>query len=185
MENRKPALFLDRDGVVNKNIGYVSKISNFEFFPEIMEICTLAQNAGLPIVVVTNQSGIGRGYFTEEDFSLLTKWMIEKFKKNKIQISLVLHAPEEHEEKTQILNPGRRKPSPVMFFEAERKLQLDLCRSVMIGDSETDMIAADRAGIENRVLIHGASTNSVATVIVADHKACLSAVSTILFPERE
>ena len=76
------AVFLDRDGVINKNLGYVSDISRFEFFPEIMEICFLAEKKGFPIVVVTNQSGIGRGYFTVEDYNILTKWMIEEFKKN-------------------------------------------------------------------------------------------------------
>jgi len=79
----------------------------------------------------------------------------------------------------------RRKPSPEMFFEAERNLQLDLCRSVMIGDSETDMIAAERAGIKVRVLINESSINSAATIIVPDHEACLHAVSAILIPEGE
>ena len=185
MDNRKPALFLDRDGVINKNLGYVSDISRFEFFPEIMEICFLAEKKGFPIVVVTNQSGIGRGYFTVEDYNILTNWMIEEFKKNSITISLVLHAPEDPEKTTHKLNSTRRKPSPEMFFEAERNLQLDLCRSVMIGDSETDMIAAERAGIKVRVLINESSINSAATIIVPDHEACLHAVSAILIPEGE
>jgi D-glycero-D-manno-heptose 1,7-bisphosphate phosphatase len=185
MNNRKPALFLDRDGVINKNLGYISEISNFEFFPEIMEICALAKKKGFAIVIVTNQSGIGRGYFTVEDYNYLTEWMIEEFKKSSIEISLILYAPENPEKRTKTLNQGRRKPSPEMFFEAERILQVDLCRSVMIGDSETDMIAADRAGIENRVLIDEASTNSAATIIVPNHEACLRAVSAILIPERE
>lgn len=185
MDIRKPALFLDRDGVINKNLGYVSDISKFEFFPQIMEICFLAQKKGFPIVVVTNQSGIGRGYFTTEDYNVLTKWMIEEFKKNRIDISLVLHAPEDPEKITDKLNSIRRKPSPEMFFEAERNLQLDLCRSVMIGDSETDMIAADRAGIKVRVLINEFSTSSAATIIVPDHDSCLRAVSAILISEGE
>jgi histidinol phosphatase-like enzyme len=72
-----------------------------------------------------------------------------------------------------------------MFFEAERNLQLDLCRSIMIGDSETDMIAAERAGIKVRVLINQSSINSAATIIVPDHEACLHAVNAILIPESE
>ena len=79
MNEPKAALFLDRDGVVNKNHGYVFKISDFEFFPEIIEICRISHNLGMPIVIVTNQSGIGRGIFTEADYRIVTDWMISEF----------------------------------------------------------------------------------------------------------
>ena len=72
MNKGTPALFLDRDGVINRNHGYVYEIDKFEFFPEIMDICRVAQSANFLIVVVTNQSGIGRGYFSKEKFLELT-----------------------------------------------------------------------------------------------------------------
>ena len=65
MSPSNPALFLDRDGVVNKNYGYVYKTDKFDFHFEIFEICRIAQSANMPIVIITNQSGIGRGYFSE------------------------------------------------------------------------------------------------------------------------
>ena len=185
MNRRKPALFLDRDGVVNKNSGYVSKIQDFEFFPQIFEICLTAQNIGLPIVVVTNQSGIGRGFFTEGDFAVLTGWMVREFLKRKIKISLVLHAPENPEDQSIPLNSNRRKPSPLMFHEAASNLELDLANSIMIGDSESDMIAAQRAGLNHRVLITANSNSSVATEKVAEHNSCLVAVRRILLEGKE
>ena len=81
MNNGKPALFLDRDGVINRDSGFVSKVEDFEFFPEIIEICSISHRLKFPIVIITNQSGIGRGYFTEGDFWDLTRWMIDEFAK--------------------------------------------------------------------------------------------------------
>lgn len=185
MVHRKAALFLDRDGVINKNSGYVYKVTDFEFFPEIFEICFAAQNLGLPIVVITNQSGIGRGYFSEGDYSKLNGWMVREFLKRKIEISLVLHAPENPEDQSIPLNMSRRKPSPVMFIEAAINLNLDLATSIMIGDSESDMIAAQRAGLKHRILIGKESRESEATKIVPEHNSCLAAVKRILLEGRE
>ena len=79
MEKKIPALFLDRDGVINQDFGYVSKKENFEFFPEVMEIALMATEKNWPIVVITNQSGIGRGLFSEQELLTLNDWMAEKF----------------------------------------------------------------------------------------------------------
>ena len=185
MAHRKAALFLDRDGVINKNSGYVFEVTDFEFFPEIFEICLAAQSIGLPIVVITNQSGIGRGFFSEEDYVLLTNWMINEFKERHIEISLVLHAPENPEDLSVPLSPSRRKPSPFMFNEASSKLELNLANSIMIGDSESDMIAAQRAGLEHRILIGIDSKRSEATQIVPEHNSCLKAVMKILLESKE
>ncbi len=185
MIHQSAALFLDRDGVINKNFGYVSKVQDFEFIPEVFSICRAAQKLGFRIVVVTNQSGIGRGLFTEKDFEILTAWMIGEFSEKKIEISLVLHAPENPENSLSLLNLNRRKPSPEMFFEAASKLELNLANSIMIGDTENDMIAAQRAGLSHRILINANSKSSVATEIVADHKACLTVVTNILTASRK
>ena len=185
MIHRSAALFLDRDGVINQNFGYVSKIQDFEFFPEIFNICLSAQKLGLRIVVVTNQSGIGRGLFTEKDFEILTAWMMGEFFERKIEISLVLHAPENPENSPSLLNLTRRKPSPAMFNEAASNLGLNLANSIMIGDTENDMIAAQRAGLSHRILINANAKSSVATEIVADHKSCLAVVTNILHTSRE
>lgn len=99
MKGDVPALFLDRDGVINRNYGYVYEISNFEFYPEIFEICLLAKSAGMLILIVTNQSGIGRGFFSESEYQNLTQWMISEFKSQGITINDVFHAPENPESK--------------------------------------------------------------------------------------
>jgi D-glycero-D-manno-heptose 1,7-bisphosphate phosphatase len=171
MNKSKPALFLDRDGVVNRDHGYVFEKKNFEFYSEIFEICLFAQNSGMPIVIVTNQSGIGRGYFSERDYQALTEWMILSFKNHGVNITDVLHAPENPDSDLR-LSPDRRKPSPAMFLEAAQKFNLNLTDSIMIGDNELDMLAAQRAGIEYRILIGAHEGITVATEVVEAHIHC-------------
>lgn len=179
MNESRPALFLDRDGVVNKNHGYVFEIQKFEFFPEIFEICLIAKEAKMPIVIVTNQSGIGRGYFSQSKYENLTNWVLSEFTIQGIQITDVLHAPENPDSNPHAL-PERRKPSPTMFFEAASKLNLDLSKSVMIGDNESDMLGAERAGIAHRLLIGHMEGSTVATVVVKDHRECVKTTSEII-----
>jgi D-glycero-D-manno-heptose 1,7-bisphosphate phosphatase len=176
MNEVTPALFLDRDGVVNKNLGYVFEISKFEFFPEIFEICSIAVSLNMRIVIVTNQSGIGRGFFSEEQYQILTQWMIVEFKRRGITIDEVIHAPEKPESNEDSL-PGRRKPSPKMFLEASKKFDLDMPSSIMIGDSESDMIAAERAGIRHRILIGDTVGSTVASKCAVNHRQCLEIVA--------
>jgi D-glycero-D-manno-heptose 1,7-bisphosphate phosphatase len=179
MSKMAPALFLDRDGVVNKNLGYVFEISKFEFFPEIFEICSLAMLLKMRIVIVTNQSGIGRGLFSEEQYQILTRWMIDEFNSQGITIDEVIHAPEKPESDEDSLL-GRRKPSPKMFWEASEKYNLDMPNSIMIGDNESDMIAAERAGIKHRVLIGETDGSTVASKCAVDHRECLEIVAELL-----
>jgi D-glycero-D-manno-heptose 1,7-bisphosphate phosphatase len=174
-----PALFLDRDGVVNKNHGYVFEISKFEFHPEIFEICLIGKSAGMPIMIVTNQSGIGRGYFSESEYQRLTQWMISEFKSQGIAINDVFHASENPESK-HVSIPERRKPSPEMFFEAAKIFDLNLANSVMIGDNESDMVAAQRAGVEHRILIGHPDGSTVASDSAADHQQCIEILRKIV-----
>lgn len=179
MEMRKSALFLDRDGVVNKNHDYVFEISKFEFCTGIFEICSIAQDAKMPIVIVTNQSGIGRGYFSEEDYLSLTDWMISEFNKQGILIDQVLYAPENPETKATSV-PNRRKPSPAMILEAGKALDINLAESIFIGDQESDMIAAQHGGIRHRILIGTHEGSTVASVNVENHLQCIEVVSNIV-----
>lgn len=180
----KPALFLDRDGVVNVNYGYVSKKDDFEFYTEIFEICIIAQNNQMPIIIVSNQSGIGRGYFSEEDYQSLTDWMISEFNIRGIKINSVLYAPENPED-GESFDPQRRKPSPVMILEAAQKFGISLAGSIMIGDSESDMIAAQNGGIGHRILISANVGSTVASVVVDTHLRCIEVVSEIVTENRE
>jgi len=154
LDNLSPGLFLDRDGVINQDTGFVHTIEQFIFLPGIFELCKIALASQMKIVIITNQSGIGRGFFSQSQFDKLMDWVIEEFKKEGILISGVLYASENPDVAN--LTPKsihRRKPNPTMFFEAAQKFLIDLGSSLMIGDRETDMIAAANAGVKGRILL--------------------------------
>ena len=151
---RTAALFLDRDGVINVDRGYVHRIEQFEFLPGIFELARFAaQELAWPIVVVTNQAGIGRGMFAERDYHALNQWMCERFRSAQAPIAKVYHCPYHPE-----LGIGEyrvehdwRKPKPGMILQASADLNLDLSRSILIGDKVSDIEAAASAGIALRI----------------------------------
>jgi len=139
------AAFLDRDGVINEDFGYVGKIENFEFKEGIFDLLRLLQNLGFTLFVVTNQSGIARGYYTENDFFKLTEWMKKELLKQGVEIKEVRYCPH-HPEITGECDC--RKPKPGMILDLAKKYKIDLKNSIMIGDSNKDIEAAKRAGIK-------------------------------------
>lgn len=147
----KRALFLDRDGVVNIDKGYVYKIEDFEFVTGIFELCRYFQEKGYLLIIVTNQSGIARKLYTETDYKLLTTWMLTQFKTAGITINKVFHCPD-HPDFTGPSN--RRKPNPGMLFEAAKAFEIDLKESIMVGDKQSDMEAATRAGLGYQKLVN-------------------------------
>lgn len=149
MKTRR-ALFLDRDGVINFDYGYVHKISDFKFRPEIFEICQTALSLKYKIIVVTNQAGIGRGIFTENDFLILCKYMIGIFKKYKIYITDIYHCPFHPKEgKNKFLKESfDRKPNPGMLIKASIDHKLKLEDSIMIGDKVSDHQASLNAKLK-------------------------------------
>jgi len=148
MKNR--VLFLDRDGVINIDKGYVHKIEDFEFIDGIFELCKEYQEKGYLIIVITNQAGIARGYYTEEDFKKLTDWMLNEFRKRDVIITDVFYCPH-HPEFTGECEC--RKPKPGMILEAAKKYNIDLENSVLIGDKITDIIAGEQAKIGMCILV--------------------------------
>jgi D-glycero-D-manno-heptose 1,7-bisphosphate phosphatase len=151
--SRKRALFLDRDGVINHDSGYTSSVENFRFIDGIFELCRAAKDAGYLLIVVTNQSGIGRGYYSEQDFFVLTDWMCQRFEKEAASISDVFHCPYHPDHGLGIYKKDSydRKPHPGMLFRAAEKHEIDLSGSIMIGDKNSDMQAAEKAGIGTRL----------------------------------
>ena len=139
---KKKALFIDRDGIINIDHGYVYKIEDFEFTEDIFELVKLFSKDGYMIFIITNQSGIARGYYSENDFSTLTEWMIKKFKNNNITIEEVYHCPHSPEE-----NCHCRKPQTGMIEQALEQYPIDLKHSWMIGDKQSDIDLALNAGI--------------------------------------
>ncbi|MCF6340260.1 MAG: D-glycero-beta-D-manno-heptose 1,7-bisphosphate 7-phosphatase [Sulfurimonas sp.] len=145
------ALFLDRDGVINKDINYLFKIKDFIFIDGIFELCKHYQNLGYIIIIVTNQSGIDRGYYSKSDFDILTKWMIEEFKRNDIEIKKVYFCPHHPDIYGEC---NCRKPKPGMIFQAQKEFDIDLKNSIIVGDKEKDIEAGINAGLKEWYLFN-------------------------------
>lgn len=146
------ALFLDRDGVINHDSGYTSSIDKFQFIEAVFDLCRAARRSGYLLIVVTNQAGIGRGYYSEQDFFKLTEWMCERFEIEGVPITDVFYCPYHpaHGIGRYKKDSFDRKPNPGMLLRAAEKYRLDLKRSIMIGDKDSDMHAAHKAGVGTR-----------------------------------
>jgi D-glycero-D-manno-heptose 1,7-bisphosphate phosphatase len=153
-ESTRPskALFLDRDGVVNEDTGYPQKPEQIVFRPGIFELCRTALEKGYTIVVVTNQAGVAKGKFTEDDVRELHAWMQGQFAERGIPIAGFYYCPF-HPQATVAeyrRDSDLRKPKPGMILQAARDLNLDVGSSVVIGDKVTDRI--DLKGLKSVVL---------------------------------
>ena len=143
------AIFLDRDGVINVEKNYIYQVEDFEFVDGIFEFCILAQRFNFRIFIITNQAGIGRGYYTVDDFDRLTKWMLAQFRARGIRIEKVYYCPYhptagigEYRK-----NSFDRKPNPGMILKAKKEFELDLSKSVLVGDKDSDLEAGRAAGV--------------------------------------
>lgn len=145
---KRHALFLDRDGVINKDYGYVIKVDQVDFIEGIFEVCRHARQLGYLIFVVTNQAGIARGYYTEQEFTKLTEWMCGVFQARNAPIEKVYYSPF-HPDGINVykLDSHLRKPAPGMILQAAKEYEIDLSNSVLIGDKETDIAAGLTAGV--------------------------------------
>ena len=149
-------LLLDRDGVVNRDTGFIGRKEDFVFIPDLFPFLRRMRDQGYRVAIVTNQSGVARGYFTATDYYDLTCWMLAELAAEGITIDLVLASFEHQEAKTEEYRRGSywRKPNPGMILEAALRLDLDLSRSIMIGDSARDITAAQAAGVR-RLCLYG------------------------------
>lgn len=147
--NVRRALFLDRDGVINVNHGYVHSPGQTQWIPGIFELCLAAHAAGFLLVVITNQAGIARGHYTEQTFRDYTVWVHEQFEARGAPLAATYYCPHHP---TAGLGAAMvecvcRKPKPGMILAAAAALELNLAESIMIGDSDSDMLAAAAAGV--------------------------------------
>lgn len=163
----RPALFLDRDGTINAEVNYLYKPEEFELIPGILELAHAAKQAGYCLVVCTNQSGIARGYYSEEDYQALTRHMQGIFATAGCPLDAVYHCPE--------LSGPWRKPEPGMFLQAAQDLSLDMAASLSLGDKERDAQAARAAGVPRNYLLspNPLPENSCATAAVASPRALI------------
>ncbi len=154
------ALFLDRDGVINQEIGYLHRSADVRWVEGIFPLCRAAQGLGYRLIVVTNQSGIARGLYSTEQFEALMEWMRAEFLREGAHLDAVYHCPyhpehgigafkREHED---------RKPGPGMLLRAARDHGLDLAQSMLIGDRCSDIAAANSAGLRLALLLAGTET---------------------------
>lgn len=157
MQSDDKALFLDRDGVINIDHGYVGSREAFQFIDGIFEFCALAKELGFHLIVVTNQSGIGRGYFSEAQFTDLMTWVASQFSERGLPLTGYYHCPFHPDAKPPYRRRSfMRKPAPGMLLRAADDHGLCLGRSLLIGDRASDIAAAKAAGLGAALLLTAA-----------------------------
>jgi len=163
------AVFLDRDGVINKDTGYVHLVDDFEYIDGVFDACLTLKKMGYLLVVVTNQSGIARGLYSEDDFHTLTEWMDWNFADKGVDLDGIYYCPH-HPEKgigEYKQDCDCRKPKPGMLLDAAKFLKIDLANSIMVGDKADDMRAAKAAGIGKSILVRSGKVVDEAGIIEA------------------
>ena len=174
--NLKKAIFLDRDGVINVEKEYVYKIEEFEFINGLFEALKKLQELGYLLFIITNQSGIGRGYYSINDFEVLTAWMLDEFKKEGITISQVEFCPHSPEQICQC-----RKPKTGMIDAILKNFNIDLEHSWLIGDKDADIQCAKNAHIKNTIQVKSGhkfdETKSQADFVCESIVECFEVVS--------
>ncbi len=141
------AVFLDRDGTINVDHGYVYKPEDLQFIEKVPESLLRLIKADFLLIIITNQSGVGRGFFTEEAVNSFNENLISQLLEKNIKITDVFvcfHNPDQ--------NCDCRKPSPKLIFEAMKKYDIDPTRSFMIGDKESDVLSGNKAGVTSFLL---------------------------------
>lgn len=188
MKNK--AVFLDRDGTLNKDAGYLSNPREFQLLPGVVEGLNILQQRGFQLVVVTNQSGIARGYFTEQQLADIHREMVRQLAENGIELAGIFYCPHHPQDiqRTQHAQPthhaqhapqhqgvrqayvrscGCRKPLPGLLLEAAEKLKLDLASSFMVGDKATDILAGKAAGCRSILIAPSFSDGDTEIVAAA------------------
>ena len=152
---KRKAVFLDRDGVINVDYGYVYKSSDLTLLPGVVKGLKTLQSNGYELVVVTNQSGIARGYYSLEDYSVFSNFLYDLLSAKGVTLSAIYCCP--HHPRGSItrfaIKCDCRKPSSGMLSQAALDLNLNLSLSFMFGDKVTDMLAAKAAGLSYGVFI--------------------------------
>ena len=174
---RGGAVFLDRDGVINRRIqdGYVTRLSEFEFLPEAIPALRIVGGLGRPVIVVSNQAAVAKRLITTRTLEQITSWFVEQIIAAGGRVDAVYYCPHAPADDCQC-----RKPRPGLFLQAAKDFDLDLARSVMIGDSITDAEAAKSAGIRALLLEDGGlpadESRAFGFEVVADFRAAVDAI---------
>lgn len=155
MTDKVPAIFLDRDGTMNVDHGYVHEIDNFQFIDGVIEAMQELKKMGYALVMVTNQSGIARGMFSEDTFMQLTEWMDWSLADRDIDLDGIYFCPHHPEAVVEEYRQqcDCRKPESGMLLAAQKELNIDMAASYMVGDKIDDMLAGKAAGVGKKVLV--------------------------------
>ena len=158
-------IFLDRDGVINKDFGYVYKWDNFKFINGSLLALQNLTKHNFQIIIVTNQAGIARGIYTEKDLQILTNNFFNFCNKNKVKILDLIFCPHHVDGVIPIYTKycNKRKPNPGMFIKASKRYNLELKSSFMVGDNVTDIQASTSAGIIENYLVDNKNKDIVST----------------------
>ena len=164
------ALFLDRDGIINVDHGYVHKVEDFEFVDGIFELCQSAVKKGYQIFVITNQAGIARGFYDIAMFEKLTQWMVAAFAGHGVAVTKVYYCPHHPSKGVNefVMSCQCRKPEPGIIMQAQQEFAINLAESIFIGDKVSDMQAASNAGVACKVLLDSRYTNEKSTEQLID-----------------
>lgn len=154
MTNR--AVFLDRDGTLNVDKGYVHRIEDWEWIPGAIDAIAALKKAGFLVIVITNQAGIARGYYDEVDMTNLHTRINEKLKKHGAMIDRFYHCP--HHPKFSAACKCR-KPMPGLIYEASQDFDVDLDHSWLVGDKASDIQAGVTAGVKSILVLTGYGNN--------------------------
>ena len=151
------ALFLDRDGVINREVRYLKRPEDVIFIDGIFNLCRTAVSLEYRLIVITNQSGIGRGYYSVAQFDDLMNWMRVQFRAEQVELDGVYFCPYHPEQGIGEYQQEHadRKPSPGMLLRAANDFEIELKQSVMVGDRCSDIAAANAAGLRQAFLLAG------------------------------
>lgn len=179
------ALFLDRDGVINVDTGYPHIIEDMRFVEGVFELCAVANKLDYKIIIVTNQAGIAKGFYDEAHFLRVMEWMIDVFKQKKIEISDFYYCPHhidglgEYKKKC-----CRRKPAPGMILDASIDHNINLEKSIIVGDKVSDMEAGKQAGVGKKFLLKPVHDEKLGLMKDFDVVAHLSVIAEYLLKEQ-
>ena len=144
----KPAVFLDRDGVLIEERNYLHRVEDVAFLPGVAAALKRLSDAGLKLFIVSNQSGVGRGYFTLADVERVNEHLCRELARDGVRLEKIYIAPEAPGQ------PGRgRKPSPQFLFDARDEFKLNLTESFMVGDKLIDLECGWNAGVKKSILV--------------------------------
>lgn len=170
-EQMRKAVFLDRDGIINVDGHYVHTVEEFQFVDGIFDFCRKAKEKGYLLIVFTNQSGIARGYYTEEEFMALSDWMCDQFARQGAPIEKVYYCPY-HPEKgigKYHVESYDRKPNPGMLLKARDAYGIDMAESVVLGDKPSDVDAGRNGQVGKLILFPGEYGTSDAEDVITVH----------------